>query len=145
MRIYSASDLGPLSPAGVSGLREAHPDGVTKDAWNGWRLEDWGPDGWHIVHLGYVVDLDRFRSSSVALDCIMQVAKKSWATDACTAGLVRALNDILQPQANLCSCGANKTMTAAQIAARAVLLARFVASQQDTQDKAVQFSVFECP
>jgi hypothetical protein len=82
-------------------MRKATSGGVTKDGWNGWRLEDWPAGefgGWHIVYGGdggYPMDMDRFRSSAVVLDGIMQVAKKAWATDACIAGLVRALNDIL--------------------------------------------------
>jgi hypothetical protein len=64
----------------------------------------------------YPIDVDRMRSSSAVLDLIMRVCKKDWATKACLAGLVHALNDVLQPQANLCSGGANKTLTSLQIA-----------------------------
>lgn len=53
----------------------------------------------------YEVDLERCRTSAEALDWIMQVAGKTWATDAVIAGLVRALDDCLSPQAHLCGCG----------------------------------------
>jgi hypothetical protein len=100
--------------------------------WNGWRLEDWGKGvlgGWHLVYPayaggGYPIDIERFTTSAEMLDLVMQVARKGWATDVCLAGLVRALNDILQPQANLCTCGTDKTMTRKEIAARAARLGR---------------------
>jgi hypothetical protein len=80
--------------------------------WGGWRRE-----GLELVYGSgvYPVDLEGLNSSAVMLDLIMQVAKKNWATNTCLAGLVRALNDLLQPQAYLCSCGANKTLTPKQI------------------------------
>jgi hypothetical protein len=85
--------------------------------WGGWRL-----DGelclWYPAYPGggaYPVDIERFTTSAVVLDLIMQVAKKDWADDKCLAGLVRALNDILQPQANLCSCGVSKELSPAKI------------------------------
>jgi hypothetical protein len=108
--------------------------GAEDGGWNGWRLEDWGepdfegvipcPGGWNLVcvEMGYPVDLTRFQSSAVVLDIIMQVAKKGWGTDACIAGLVRALNDLLDPQANLCSGGEHKIMTWKTIEARAALI-----------------------
>ena len=63
----------------------------------------------------YPIDLERFTSSARVLDTTMQVAGKGWATNACLAGLVRALDDILHPQSTLCSCG---TLTETQIRAR---------------------------
>jgi hypothetical protein len=51
------------------------------------------------------------------LDTTMQVAGKGWVTNACLAGLVRALDDILHPQSTLCSCGTNKRLTETQIRA----------------------------
>jgi hypothetical protein len=49
------------------------------------------------------------------LDIIMQIAKKAWASDHCLAGLVRALNAIFDPQANLCSFGADKAIDEARV------------------------------
>jgi hypothetical protein len=40
---------------------------------------------------------------------ICQVAMKEWATDVCISGLVRAINDLLQPQAYLCT-GADRRL-----------------------------------
>jgi hypothetical protein len=77
---------------------------------------DWGP--WYLdaelrvlYPAGrdrYEVDLDRCLTSAQLLDCVCQVAGKRWADDATLAGLVRALNDVLKPQANLCSFGQAK-------------------------------------
>jgi hypothetical protein len=63
----------------------------------------------------YPIMLDRFTNSAEMLVMIMQVSIKDWATNECLAGLVRALNDLLHPQATLCSIGSNKTLTVAQI------------------------------
>ena len=86
-----------------------------KSDWGGWRRE-----GLELVYPAYgtgvyPVALEGLNSSAVMLDLIMQVAKKNWATNTCLAGLVRALNDLLQPQAYLCSCGTNKTLPPEQI------------------------------
>ena len=116
-------------PWGVRGVRPAAPpaEGVTKDSWNGWCLDYWPNGGWHIVHdrMAYPIDLDRFRTSAVVLDAIAQVTGKLWATDEVIAGLGRAINDVLHPQAHLCSCGSHKRMTGKVIAARARLLAEY--------------------
>jgi hypothetical protein len=53
----------------------------------------------------YEVDLERCRTSAGVLDWIMQVASKTWATDAVIAGLARGLKGLLNPQATLCSFG----------------------------------------
>jgi len=53
----------------------------------------------------YQIDLERCRTSAEVLDWICQIGGKAWATDAIIAGLVRALNYFLHPQANLCSFG----------------------------------------
>jgi hypothetical protein len=75
-------------------------------AWGSWRLnadvftlelfDDAG-------HWRYEVDLERCESNSAVLDWIIQVAGKAWANAACLAGLVHALDDVLDPQATLCS------------------------------------------
>ncbi len=56
-------------------------------------------------HLRYEVDLERCKTSAAVLDWITQIAGKTWADDSTLAGLVRDLNRILDPQANLCSLG----------------------------------------
>ncbi len=53
----------------------------------------------------YAVRLDDLTSSARVLDSVCQVARKTWATDKVLAGLVRALDQILEPQATLCGGG----------------------------------------
>ena len=53
----------------------------------------------------YAVDLEQCRTSAETLDWIIQVATKSWATDAVIAGLVRALDILIEPDINLCTDG----------------------------------------
>jgi hypothetical protein len=53
----------------------------------------------------YEIDLERCRTSAEVLDWIVQVSSKSWASDATVGELVRALADVLDPQATLCSFG----------------------------------------
>jgi hypothetical protein len=60
------------------------------------------------------LDLEDFTTSAIMLDMIV-VGGKSWADDKCLAGLVRALRDILHPQAHLCSCGTNGKLTREKI------------------------------
>jgi hypothetical protein len=90
---------------------------------------DWG--GWHrrgrtlcypVRYSGeeqsnrtYDLDLLRFTSSAQVLNMIIQVGQKTWATNACLAGLVRALDDILCPQGTLCSSGMDHRLTTKQI------------------------------
>lgn len=53
------------------------------------------------------------------LDCIAQVAGKVWATPDVVGNFVQALNDLLQPQAHLCSGG--RAMTDDQITGSRIL------------------------
>ena len=76
----------------------------------------------------YWLDVPHFRTSAIALDAIMQVAGKSWADDRVLAGLIRALDDVLYPQANLCSGGQSKTMPVEQIRERIAEVAKWPAT-----------------
>jgi hypothetical protein len=92
------------------------------------RRSDWGP--WHLDHntrvlyveesngYRYEVDLDDCLSSAQVLDWICQIAGKTWADDTTLAGLVRAIDDVLTPQAHLCSSGQDKRITERQVAER---------------------------
>lgn len=53
----------------------------------------------------YECDLERCTTSAGVLDWLCQVAGKMWATDRVLAGLARAMNDLLHPQATMCSFG----------------------------------------
>lgn len=89
--------------------------------WGSWRLS-----GHHLIHdndpdtvtappltLGY--DLLDCTSSAEVLDMISHFAHKSWATDEILAGLVRAVDDILQPQHHLCPSGQDRRITPSDI------------------------------
>jgi hypothetical protein len=59
---------------------------------------------------GYEVDLERCNTPAQAMDWIFQIAGKNWATPEVLGHLIQALDDLLEPQANLCSFGHRKTM-----------------------------------
>lgn len=94
---------------------------------------DWTP--WHLdvelrvlwTNAGgyyYEIDLDTCTTPAEVLDWICQIAGKQWETPA-TLGLVNALNDILHPQAHLCSSGQSKTITRPRIRALVAEWSRF--------------------
>ena len=56
----------------------------------------------------YDVNLEHCRTSAQVLDWIVQVSKKTWASDAILADLVRKLDDILNLQGSLCSFGTER-------------------------------------
>jgi hypothetical protein len=58
----------------------------------------------------YVINLAELNTSGEMLDLIMQVANKTWATAEMLGTLVEALNDIFEPQVNLCSWGEQRTI-----------------------------------
>jgi hypothetical protein len=53
----------------------------------------------------YEVDLERCSTSAEVLDWIFQVSKKTWATADIVKDLLTAFDDLLSPQARLCSFG----------------------------------------
>jgi hypothetical protein len=92
------------------------PRGLDESDWNGWHLLPGG----ELEHeeASYPIDVQQFTRSAKALDMIMQIATKTWATDAVLAGLVRAINDVVEPQATLCSFGSDKFLAKAKIMKR---------------------------
>lgn len=83
--------------------------------WGGWKLKKNTCTLVYDGGFGYPLDLERFTNPVEVLDMIAQVEQKTWATDACLAGLVRALNDILKLQQNLCGSGVSKTLTQPEV------------------------------
>ena len=55
----------------------------------------------------YEIDLE-LRASSQLLDRIFQVRTLGWVDARCMSDFLRALDDILRPQQNLCSAGCDK-------------------------------------
>lgn len=62
----------------------------------------------HHTKTGYEIDLNECNTSAEILDWIFQVAGKSWATDKTIADLIRALEDLIDPQQNICSWGVDR-------------------------------------
>lgn len=56
----------------------------------------------------YWIPLRRCRSSAEVLDWICQIAGKAWADDATVGRMVRVIVEALDPQATLCSFGAER-------------------------------------
>ena len=90
---------------------------MTKDGWGPWALNLW--TGRLEISGGavYYVTLSQTRTAADLLDYVFQVAGHAWADDATLAGLLRAMDDILHPQANLCPGGVPHAITAEQLAA----------------------------
>jgi hypothetical protein len=62
----------------------------------------------------YQVPLDEMVDSAHVLDWIFQIAQKGWATTEVLAGLVRAIDDLHHPQANICSNETDRVSTPEQ-------------------------------
>jgi len=50
----------------------------------------------------YEIDLDRCTTSAALLDWIMQIQQKTWANPVDLRDLLKAIDDLLYPQANYC-------------------------------------------
>ena len=79
--------------------------------WGNWRLK---VDNLTLEHKDgkYYVDLESVVSSAELADWIFQISMKSWASTEDVGNLVRALDAIFYPQANLCSGGRDKHLNA---------------------------------
>ena len=66
----------------------------------------------------YYIILEECTTSAELCDWIFQVAAKSWATPNLIDYLVQALDDLLNPQANLCFGGQDKEMNVRKHLAR---------------------------
>ena len=63
----------------------------------------------------YEIDLERCRTSAEVLDWIFQISKKTWAIPAIRSDLLLALDDLLDPQANLCSFGTDNPINPREV------------------------------
>lgn len=63
----------------------------------------------------YEIDLERCRTSAEVLDWIFQIHGKTWATAEVLKNLLDAFDDLLAPQANLCSFGAGSSIDPREI------------------------------
>lgn len=90
-----------------------------RNEWGPWKLD---PDDCTIYveppQYGgerYDIDLESCVSSAEVCDWIFQVSRKTWADADTIRGMVVALDDILQPQANLCAWGRSLRLSKATI------------------------------
>lgn len=92
------------------------------DTWGNWRYDARTMVVRHRLW-NYEVDLESCTTSARTLDYIFQVASKTWATAKDLGDLVQAIDDLLDPQAHLCSFGMdtrfNPTAHLEELAARA--------------------------
>ncbi len=93
-------------------IMQALKDKRTRTVWGAWRyvatnftLECQDERG-----CIYDVDLERCRTSAEVLDWIFQIHGKTWATAEILKDLLDALDDMLSPQATMCSFGQSKTI-----------------------------------
>jgi hypothetical protein len=107
-----------VCPVGVVGrdhppLAEREWLTVADRRWGPWQLSNDGltleQEGQQIRHNW--IDLTRCTTSAELLDTIFHAARHGEVSDACIAGLIRALDDLLDPMANLCSGGEPKTLS----------------------------------
>src|SRR2546425_321982 len=82
---------------------------------HGDRWGDWELDAKRLClvfqgvgHPGYEVNIEEIRDSAGMLDWLSQIQGKAWATPQVRADLHDALDDLFDPQANLCSDGRAK-------------------------------------
>lgn len=84
--------------------------------WGPWRLHDHETLGpvlereWDDPSRHYWIELRRCTSSAEVLDIVMHTSRHSWVDEVALSGLVRALDDVLDPMANLCSFGRPTTL-----------------------------------
>jgi len=70
--------------------------------WGNWVFD---PNNLTLSHAteGYEIGLEEVHSSAAILDWIFQILGKQWADARTMHDLLRAIDDILRPQANYCS------------------------------------------
>jgi len=93
-------------------LRDTFPTSFPQHGhtWGNWKFDadtltlNYAPKG----HWQYEIDLERCATSAQLLDWVFQIQGKGIFSPKDLADMLEALNDLLRPQANLCSCGQNK-------------------------------------
>jgi hypothetical protein len=85
---------------------EIEGDGPSRnETWGKWRFDE-AP--FQLVHtIGYFVNLAEMKDSANVLDWIAQLSNKSWAEPEDIGHFVRALDELMDLQANVCSYGSD--------------------------------------
>ncbi|MGB7307869.1 MAG: hypothetical protein WBC67_02280 [Candidatus Acidiferrales bacterium] len=82
------------------------------DKWGDWEYDA----KYHVLALDdadgnhYEINILDFGTSAGVLDWIFQVAGKTWVKPVQLGNLIKAIDDLVEPQANLCSGGHSKTL-----------------------------------
>jgi hypothetical protein len=82
--------------------------------WGSWKLDPERRVLEHIDGRGYEIDLEQMTSSAEVLDWYHQIAVKEWVSNEDLGQLVRAIHELLSPQANLCGGGIDKKFNATE-------------------------------
>ncbi|MFI6510090.1 hypothetical protein ACIBCT_21000 [Streptosporangium sp. NPDC050855] len=137
-RIYGFKEFTEGVDAEFLARRRFYDNNVIADtAWNGWRLD---PN--HLLlelfdsanHRTYEVDLERCVDSAHILDWLVQVSTKAWDEHDMAKvvdGLLRALDDILHLQTNVCPSEVHKVLSRQRLRELvSIFLDRFHAGEQ---------------
>ncbi len=117
---YSKKKAQAVARATEGGYVASHkldiPYPADGDRWGNWRFDAKQLD---LVfeengREQYAVDLEDMDSCAKMADWIFQVNMKVWATREDIGNLIQALDDLLRPQGNLCSGGADKRINSAE-------------------------------
>jgi hypothetical protein len=81
------------------------------DTWGGWQY-DAKVRVLTYISEDYEIDLEQCTTSAETLDRIFQIAGKVWGTPQVLGDLVQAIQDLLRPQATLCSFGVDRKFNA---------------------------------
>jgi hypothetical protein len=82
--------------------------------WGDWMFESKNLTLVHAVEK-YEINLEEIHSSAAILDWIFQILGKQWADARTIYDLLRAIDDILSPQANYCSFGQDVRVDSSKI------------------------------
>ena len=109
LRLTRASDI------------EAAARGTRRPEWGPWDIDRDACVLWTAAPgRRYEIDLEDCTTSARVLDWICQVAGKQWQDrDRVIAGLITALDDVLNPQAHLCPSGRSRNLSTIAIRALA--------------------------
>jgi len=85
------------------------------DRWHGWELCSLKPAV--LGYDGYWLDLtDHMQTPAKALDITFQIQGKGWTDDGThVTGFMQAIEDIINPQATLCSLGRGRRLSRSRI------------------------------
>lgn len=111
----------------ISGFRRYAADHLARRWWGQWYFDSATLTLAHIDDTGgcrYWIDLSALTSTAAALDWVVQISQKRWASRADIGDLVEALDDLLDMQQTMCG-GAMTGTPARTLNAAAYLRAKY--------------------